>query len=580
MTDPLFPLRFQPRLPNETAGKQVVAFQCRTTTSSGLSHRDFPTIEEKLVDTNSKHSHIWKPSRRSVLGLLGAVPLAGALAAPPTVQAAPDAELAHKIEEIMARPAFDGARWGAQFYAPDTGQSIYALNTSEPFVAGSSSKVFVGGTAFLALGHNRRFPTRVYRTGPVRGGVLHGDLVLAAGGDLLLSGRLHHDGSLALPDPDHTYHTTPGAGPIGGDPLRELRLLATQVAARIERVEGCMLVDGTLYREGTESLANGVTATISPVMVNDNLVDVTVGPGSRPGMPAALGISPQSDYVRIVNDVRTIAASEAASARPLAFADDVRHPDGTRTVSLTGDITEDSPGLFRAYFVPEPAAFAQALFVRALHDEGVDVGSRPGVRTVSGPRHLVAEHLSPGLPDQLKPMLKVSSNLHTEVFPYLIGAIAGEDPDDPKAAGQQVRRELFERAGFDPEPPGSAQNRYTPQYFVEFLAYMARHPHFRPYRDALPILGRDGTLKDVQPDSPAAGHVYAKTGTSLGNEDGKWMNRQALAGYIELPSGRRLTFAAFVGIQTTSAEAAREMSKVTKQALGEIAAAAYITQSS
>ncbi|MEU6720998.1 hypothetical protein ABZ897_56915 [Nonomuraea sp. NPDC046802] len=72
----------------------------------------------------------------------------------------------------------------------------------------------------------------------------------------------------------------------------------------------------------------------------------------------------------------------------------------------------------------------------------------------------------------------------------------------------------------------------------------------------------------------------AETGTSLGNEDGKWMNRQALAGYVELPSGRRLTFAAFVGIQSTSAEAAREMSKVTKQALGEIAAAAYSTQSS
>ncbi|MGP3937183.1 D-alanyl-D-alanine carboxypeptidase/D-alanyl-D-alanine endopeptidase [Nonomuraea sp. KM88] len=531
------------------------------------------------MDTNPTHPEIWRPSRRSVLGLLGAAPLAGAVTAMPRgAQAGPDAELARRIEEIMARPAFDGAHWGAQFYAPDTGESIYELNTGEPFVAGSSSKVFVGGTAFLALGHDRRFATRVHRTGPVRGGVLHGDLVLVAGGDLLLSGRLRADGSLALPDPDHTYHTTPGAGPIGGDPLRELRSLATQVAAGIRRVEGRVLVDVSLYREGTEGLANNVTATISPVMVNDNLVDVTVEPGRRPGAPAVLEISPQSEYVRIVNKVRTIAASEAASARPLTFADDVRHPDGTRTVSLTGDITDDSPGLFRAYFVPEPAAFAQALFARALREKGVRVDS--AATTGSGTRRrLVAEHLSPALPDQLKPMLKVSSNLHTEVFPYLVGAVAGGDPDDPKAAGQRVRRELLERAGFDSSPPGSEQNRYTPRYFVEFLAYMARQPHFRHYRDALPILGRDGTLKDVQPDSPAAGHVHAKTGTSLGTEDGTWMNRQALAGYVELPGGRRLTFAAFVGIRTGSAEAAREMSKVTGQALGEIAAAAYVTQS-
>ncbi|MEO3802088.1 D-alanyl-D-alanine carboxypeptidase/D-alanyl-D-alanine-endopeptidase [Nonomuraea sp. B1E8] len=530
--------------------------------------------------TNPTQLDTWQPSRRSVLGLLGTVPLAGTLtAAPRPVQAAPDTDLARRIEEIMARPALGGARWGAQFHAPDTGESIYALNTGEPFVAGSSSKVFVGGTAFLTLGHDRRLPTRVYRTGPVRGGVLHGDLVLVAGGDLLLAGRLRPDGSLALPDPDHTYHTTPGAGPVSGDPVRELRRLAAKVATRIKRVEGRVLVDGTLYREGTENLANGVTATISPVMLNDNLVDVSVGPGSRPGMPAVLDISPRSSYVRIVNEVRTIAAAEAASARPLAFADDVRHPDGTRTVSLTGDIPDDSPGLFRAYFVPEPAAFAQTIFARLLRDKGVHVGARRGATTGSGARRLVAEHLSPALSDQLKPMLKVSSNLHTEVFPYLIGAIAGRDPDDPKAAGQRVRRELFEKAGFDPAPPGSAQNRYTPQYFVEFLAYMARQPHFHLYRDALPILGRDGTLKNIQPDSPAAGHVYAKTGTSLGNEDGTWMNRQALAGYVELPGGRRLTFAAFVGIQTASADAAREMSKVTGQALGEIAAAAYITQS-
>ncbi|MFC7585391.1 D-alanyl-D-alanine carboxypeptidase [Nonomuraea antimicrobica] len=49
----------------------------------------------------------------------------------------------------------------------------------------------------------------------------------------------------------------------------------------VKRVEGRVLVDTSLFAEGSEKLANNVTATISPIMVNDNVVDVTVKPGRR-----------------------------------------------------------------------------------------------------------------------------------------------------------------------------------------------------------------------------------------------------------------------------------------------------------
>ncbi|MEO3804558.1 D-alanyl-D-alanine carboxypeptidase/D-alanyl-D-alanine-endopeptidase [Nonomuraea sp. B1E8] len=527
-------------------------------------------------------------SRRSVLGLLGAVPLATATVsavsavtrpAHATVRSAagsaPDTTLKAKIEQIMARPEFQGAQWGAEFFALDSGESIYELNAGELFVAGSSSKVFVGGTAMLAFGADRRFATRVYRTGPVRGGVLKGDLVLVAGGDLLLSGRLRRSGSMLLPDPDHTYSATPGAGPIGGDPLQELRRLAAQIAgAGVKRVEGRVLVDTSLFREGSEKLANNVTATISPIMVNDNVVDVTVKPGPRSGRPAVLRISPRTDYVRIVNKVQTIAAADAASARPLTFTGDERHSDGSRTATLTGDIPADSEGLFRAYFVPEPAVFAEFLFTKVLGQAGVRVQSE---KAGTDGRKLIAEYVGPALPQQLKPMLKVSSNLHTETFPYLVGAVAGGDADNAKAAGQRIRREIFTKAGLDPAPAGAADNNYTPRYFTRFLAYMARQPHFHDYRDALPIMGKDGSLADVQPDSPAAGHVYAKTGTSMGGPSGAGMVRKALAGYVELPGARLVAFAGFVGMSANGEQAQREISALTGQALGEMAATAYTT---
>ena len=43
------------------------------------------------------------------------------------------------------------------------------------------------------------------------------------------------------------------------------------------------------------------------------------------------------------------------------------------------------------------------------------------------PENRVAELVSPPLSDEVKPMLKLSSNPQTLHFPYLVGAIAGHE---------------------------------------------------------------------------------------------------------------------------------------------------------
>jgi D-alanyl-D-alanine carboxypeptidase/D-alanyl-D-alanine-endopeptidase (penicillin-binding protein 4) len=79
---------------------------------------------------------------------------------------------------------------------------------------------------------------------------------------------------------------------------------------------------------------------------------------------------------------------------------------------------------------------------------------------------------------------------------------------------------------------------------------MAARPEFASFDAALPVLGRDGTLaKAVSPESPARGHVRAKTGTYWVENalDGHpILTSKALAGYLETASGRKLTFAFFV----------------------------------
>jgi D-alanyl-D-alanine carboxypeptidase/D-alanyl-D-alanine-endopeptidase (penicillin-binding protein 4) len=106
---------------------------------------------------------------------------------------------------------------------------------------------------------------------------------------------------------------------------------------------------------------------------------------------------------------------------------------------------------------------------------------------------------------------------------------------------------------------------------------MAKQPHFDAFFRALPVLGRDGTLWNIQPSSPAAGHVHAKTGT-LGGYDAlnrrMLLSAKGLAGYVVTASGRRYAFAAYVNNVSVSLDPA-DIARVAGQALGEIAAAGY-----
>jgi D-alanyl-D-alanine carboxypeptidase/D-alanyl-D-alanine-endopeptidase (penicillin-binding protein 4) len=190
----------------------------------------------------------------------------------------------------------------------------------------------------------------------------------------------------------------------------------------------------------------------------------------------------------------------------------------------------------------------------------------------------VAEHVSPPFKAEIKVTLKVSQNLHAATMPYFLGAVLGQKHDEALQAGFALEQQFLKRAGLDltaasqADGAGGPGAAFTPDFMVRYLAYMAKQPYGQIFYDALPILGRDGTLAEVLPDSPAAGHVHAKTGTYVFYNE---LNRtslllsKGLVGYVETRSGRKLAFAAFVNqvpgydVETVGEE------------LAQIAAAAY-----
>jgi PBP4 family serine-type D-alanyl-D-alanine carboxypeptidase len=519
------------------------------------------------------------------LGLTGVA--TARLAAQQAPSAALDSQVTARLRPILTRPEFRHAQFGIEFFSLDDQRPVYALNGDKLFVAASTTKLLTMGTALHLLGADHRFRTRIYRSGTIdAGGTLTGDVILVPSGDLNLSGRIQPGDTLGYTNEDHSYDADPSTRAVPGDPLLVIRQLAAQVAAHgIKRITGGVFVDVSMFPEGQRELGTGVV--MSPVVVNDNLVDVVIGPGAAAGAPTTVDLSPRSAYVTFVNKSTT----GAAGSRPnITWSSDVAGPNGSHTVTIAGSFPAGQAAILYSYAVPEPSRFAQVALTEALRERqiAVDLAPASAQKAFTGRAAayvadgVLAEHVSPPFAEEVKVTLKVSQNLHASSMPFILKATLA--PNDTGTTGFDVERRFLEQAGLDlsgaQQSDGAGGNaRFSPDFMARYLAYMARQPEAAVFDRALPILGRDGTLWNIQRDSPAAGKVRAKTGT-LGAYDA--VNRtmlvtaKGLGGYFTTASGRRYAFAAYVNNVAVPLEQ-DAIGRIAGQAMGEIAAVGYTT---
>jgi len=493
--------------------------------------------------------------------------------------------LAAKIQSVMSRPEFAHSNFGIQFVDLQTGEVLYSLNADKMFVPASTTKLLTEGTVLAKLG-DYRFHTFLYRTGPIdKHGTLKGDLILVASGDPNLSNRIRPDGTLAFVDHDHSYQ-----GPaLPGDPLAIFHEMAKQIAAKgIHRVEGNVYVDASLMPDGQRE--GGTDTVLSSIIVNDNVIDLTGKPGDKAGDPVVLTVSPDTSYAHFINKVVTGAADSKLS---LDFSDPKTRPDGSIEVVLSGSIPVGAAVQAGAFAVPSPTEFATSALRECVADEGIKIAPKSSqapdfavLKKNYTPDNAVAEHVSPPLAGDVKVTLKVSQNLHASMGLYYLGLLSAKASKNVLNEGFKVENEFLKAAQLDLNGAsqgdgagGDWADLFTPDFMCRYLGYWKSRADFPIFLEALPVLGKDGTLAKIQVKNPAAGHVFAKTGT-FGSEDrlnGRQMlNGKGLAGYVITKSNRTIGFAAYVN-HTALPNDPDAAQNVAGQALGEIAAAAYET---
>jgi D-alanyl-D-alanine carboxypeptidase/D-alanyl-D-alanine-endopeptidase (penicillin-binding protein 4) len=477
---------------------------------------------------------------RTLRSGLAAILLASLASQPALATGLPEA-----IQKLIdSSPAARTAFWGIQIVDLTTGKTLYELNPDHYFVPASNAKLFSTALALTRLGPDHTFQTRVFADAPPDSqGRITGDLRLIGGGDPNLSAR-------AIP-----YRM----GPTTGNPLAAIDDLADQLAARgIRTVSGDIVGDDTWYVWQPYAVGWAIDdpqsddgPPISALTLTDNVLNLSIRPGAAVGDVAALTLNPPSEFYRIENRVRTVAAG---GERRIHFH---RIP-GSRDAVLWGTIPLRDRGQDMLTSVEDPAEFAAEALRNALEARGITVEGAGRAQHLS-PDQLadptqappteapegveLAHRVSARLIEDLRITAKVSQNLHAELLLRAVGRARRNVGSFE--AGMAEMKSFLADVGVEPAGynllDGSGLSRLdlvTPATVIKLLRFMYDSPARDNWLSIFPIAGQDGTLSTRFGSTPAAGRVFAKTG-SLSHVS-------ALSGYIQRPEGTWLAFSILV----------------------------------
>jgi D-alanyl-D-alanine carboxypeptidase/D-alanyl-D-alanine-endopeptidase (penicillin-binding protein 4) len=457
-------------------------------------------------------------------------------------------ELRTRISEVLAKPELSSAMVGVKVVSLDTGRVLFEENAAKLLRPASNMKLYTVAAALDRLSPDYKFSTSVYATTrPDSSGVVRGNLTIYGRGDPSIAARFNN-----------------------GDYFKGIDDLATRiVAVGVKRVEGDIVGDesyfiGPKYGAGWnwEDLTWYYGAEITPLTVNDNALDLFIKPGTAVGQPAVITTGPPDPLLTITNKVTT-------SAKGVRREISIHRGLGENSITIRGTIPLEDRGYTGGIGISHPALLFVYLLRNSLAQKGVVItGKSRTVGETSQPPSItdvpivfdtgipgpeIATLQSPPFSVIAAQTLKPSQNLYTELILRTLGKVAPPPATATTSNLGQTSEELgleavktfLKTAGIRPEAlnldDGSGLSRndmITAEASVQLLTFMSKHRYATVFRDALPIGGVDGTLRNRFKGTPAENNVRAKTGSLS--------SAASLGGYVTTAAGEKLAFSIMV----------------------------------
>lgn len=366
-------------------------------------------------------------------------------------------------------------------------------------VPASTQKLIATAAALDELGADYRWTTSVYQHGLTVGGVLYGDLIIRGSGD---------------PSMTHTQLAT---------------LLQSIYAKGITHIVGDIVIDDRAFKDVAFDTAafdgqatRAYNASPDAFLVNFGTLEIDILPavGEKTALVQVLPRLAEFDVPTSIgaNDGKCSRSNEPS----ISLAKD--------KLTLQGQIGTECGRVSKWVAYPD----AKLLATKAVKGEWkkIDADFSGQVRLldehqdqallkVYDYRLPIVHHFSRPLSEQVKDINHFSNNVMTEQvalsLPLAKGAKVSDYPSAFAFIDQWWRQHISEPAPKMSRASGLCRDcQVSASSLASLLKYAYQSDFFDGYLASLPIAGQSGTMKkfaDRNPDSPAIGRAWLKTGT-------------------------------------------------------------------
>lgn len=359
----------------------------------------------------------------------------------------------------------------------------------------STMKLVTTYAALELLGPAYQWKTEFYADGPLKDGVLNGNLYLKGGGDPKLN-------------------------------LEKLWLMMRDLRANgVQRITGDLVLDRSHFIQPQLPMFNDDGGDphrpflVTPDSLLVNLKAVRLVTRTADGKVSVF-MDPPLTNVTIDNQIKALPAAKCPGWPDVRF-NPVNNADGSgATLVVTGKLPEGCSAQTYISLLDHPAYAAGA--VRAIWQElGGSIQGGDRVAEVPKNARLLARTFSPDLAEIIRDINKYSNNTMCRQLFLSLGAQfrTSADADDAKAAQRVIRQWLARKGITAPHlvmENGSGLSRaerISAREMLTLLQSAWHSPYAAEFISSLPLVATDGTMRKRLTRTPLAGQAHIKTGT-------------------------------------------------------------------